>query len=466
MRSLPYLTKALLLLLTLHTPFGQSTAAEKAPSAVQKIYTLEECIQASLENNSDIRLARQDLEVNKGLIMQAKAVLYPTVQSDSRLFYQDEDLFKAENTDVRNSRFQDNWFISLQVQKNIYSAGVNQNQIEISELQNEISTVKLQEIINSVAYETSVAFYDILLNQSNLSTRKQNIDLLEKELKRQQALFEAGHAMKFNVVRTEVRLMNERPGLVQVENTTRIAKMTLLQLMGAAIKNTDFQVVGNLDYQPYNPDVEQLVNEALNNSPELTREEKQIEVSKRQLAIAKAALVPTLDFFAGSRLREDQSSSSFLDNTAETSFGLMGHWNIFDGFASKGAAIQAKTQIEKGGIQRETVARKIEYDIRKACLNLKEAESSLISQKENVQMAKEAIHLAESSVDAGFGTQFDILQATVDYMTAQDIELEARYQYSVAMAQLEKARFSRVRWNSKESSTTTTVKRLAPSVSK
>ena len=282
-----------------------------------------------------------------------------------------------------------------------------------------------------------------------LIVRQQTIDLLRKEVDRQKSLFEAGRATKFNIIRTEVRLANELLGLEQAIVTKETAIYDLLNSMGHSAPPTgkalDFQVAGSLEIVPYDQDVDKMVAEARSRSPELANNEKNIEIDRRNIQIAKASNIPQLAVYAGTLVQKDTSQGpAFLNNSNQSTVGISGIWNIFDGFAGKGNAQQADARMRQDMIQRDTVNRRIEYDVRKAVLNLKEAENSYRTQQANVTKAMQSIDLARSAVEAGLGTQFDILQATVDLSAAQNIELRARYQYNIAAADLDLVLYRRI----------------------
>jgi outer membrane protein len=410
--------------------------------------TLVDCLNEALQKNPKILQAQQFIIQAGGQLISAKAALYPAINASSNLQTSNNDVFREQSP--ANPGFDSTWSVTLQLTKTFYNGGITRNQIAVAKLQQDISTIELQEAVNQAIYDTRNAFYNVLVNESDINRRKQTIDLLKREVERQKSLFEAGRATKFNIIRTEVRLANELPGLEQATVAYQTAVYNLLNTMGVPSPATgqplDFAVSGTLEITPFSHDVDALVSEARSHSPELVQDEKQIEVQKRYVDIAKAALIPQLSVFAGTDLQRDNSQgAAFLDNHQTSVMGLAGTWNIFDGFSSKGNAIQSESQMRQATILRDAANRQIEYDVRTALLNLKQAENSYQIQQANVQKAMQSIDLARSSVEAGIATQFDILQATVDLSDAQNIELQSRFTYNVAVATLERLLYRRIK---------------------
>ena len=56
----------------------------------------------------------------------------------------------------------------------------------------------------------------------------------------------------------------------------------------------------------------------------------------------------------------------------------------------------------------------------------------------NVSEAEEAVRLSQARLSAGAGTQLDVLQSQTQLLTAQTTELQARYNYAVALGNYER----------------------------
>jgi hypothetical protein len=80
-------------------------------------------------------------------------------------------------------------------------------------------------------------------------------------------------------------------------------------------------------------------------------------------------------------------------------------------------------------------ARGIELDVQRAVSNLIEAQEVIDSQRANVVQATEALRLSRERLDAGAGTQLDVLNAQVSLLQAQTTELEGRFRYITALAE-------------------------------
>lgn len=423
---------------------GLGSAAASAP-----VYSLADCINLALERNPDVQAARLDIEAATGGKIAARAVLYPRLSAEGRGGMENEDVFSQRDASrFRQDRTREDWRGSVQISYSIFSGGANRSQIKSGDLEVDRRFILLEEKVNDTVREVKRAFNEVLYRVGEIETQRQIIQILTEEVDRQKKLFDAGRTNRFTVVRAEVRLANQLPLLYGAENGLLNARLELAETTGvpwaADRKEPPFEVTGMLDCPPVPLTVEQAVKTALSARPEADRIGKEIEIAELAARTARASNIPRLDAYAsGTQRRDTGTGSSFFDSKSEVAFGLLGRWDIFDGFAGKGRAQQADARAAQLRIERGDSLRRIELEVRRAMAALRNAENTLAAQGENVDRAAEALKLSRSSVEAGYASQFEVLQATLDLNTAQNIELRARLDYHQGLADLERALFTR-----------------------
>jgi outer membrane protein TolC len=420
--------------------WGQGVIGPQLPK--QEKLTLGECLNRALQNNPNIRIARHKIEESQGLIIAARATLYPTLSADGRVEERNPDMFKQDLSPY-NDKFADYWTLQVRVSRSLYSGGANREKIAIANLQNETSFISLQETMEKTVQQVKTAFYTVLLRQNQLETQRKNIGLLQAERDRQKNLFEAGRSTRFNVLRIEVQLANEQPELLRIQTSLISAQTDLANLLNITwppgTGGAPFDLVGTLDCPPVDANVESLISLARARRPELRRLEKEITINEKQLLVERASNRPQLDAFVGANLNQDESKSQFFANKTDFSLGVLGKWNIFDGFASRGKGKILDSQIAQSRIGRDAFYLTVDSEVRKAFYTLQEAKQTIASQSANVKRAQESLELARLSAETGYGTVLDVLQATIDLTRSRNLENEARHRYLSSTAALEQA---------------------------
>jgi outer membrane protein TolC len=290
------------------------------------------------------------------------------------------------------------------------------------------------------------AVYDIVVNRAQLDAQQQAIKLLDEEETRQKALFDAGRTTRFNVLRTSVSLENQRSQLYQTENALVSSELSLSRLLDIewprerGADHPPFAIHENLDCPPVGRiNVDDFINLALSRRPELQVLDRQIDIAERQIKIDKAALVPRVDAFVSDEEFRDQTQSSFQSSQNNYGVGLLGTWNIFDGFSSKGQVMSDTASLTSTHISRDDTRLQIQNEVREAYARLMNAQQSIESETANVKTAEESVRLARLSADNGYATLLDVLQATLDLTVARSESIRTREIYLDALADLEHA---------------------------
>ena len=432
-------------LLGLLSSYAVAAVSLPAPGQPAPTYTLNECLQLALERNPSILKAQKDIERTQGLIITAKSTLYPQLSLNGRVEERDDDLF-SQGTYAPIQRFRDYWTIQLAVSQSLYSGGANRQQIGIAKLQHASSLLQFQATIDQVLRDVKYAAYTIVVNQAQIEAERQTVALLTKEESRQKELFDAGRTTRFNILRTEVNLGNQSATLHQTEDDLVSSEIALSQLLNIEWPRRQspfsppFLVNVNLDCPPIGQiQVGDFIALAMNRRPELQVADQQIDIADRQIKLDKAATLPHIYAYAADEDARDQTQVSFRNNINDYAFGLLGTWNIFDGFSTKGQVISDRAVLGSSYIARDALHLQVQNEVREAYARLLNAQATVEAQTANVKTAEESVNLAQLSADTGYATLLDVLQATIDLTSARTEEIRTKQIYMDAMADLERA---------------------------
>jgi outer membrane protein len=111
---------------------------------------------------------------------------------------------------------------------------------------------------------------------------------------------------------------------------------------------------------------------------------------------------------------------------------------IWDSGTIAGQVIQQRALLEETKITYDDDIRQVELEIQQAYSNLQQNRELIQSQEKNVEQAEEALRLARARLDAGAGTQLDVLNAQVQLLTAQSTRLQALFGYNSSLAEFDR----------------------------
>ena len=417
-------------------PPASSLELRLTPDA--KRLNIDAAIATALEKNPEVLAAVQQIRLTRGQMVQVRAALLPTLQATSGYDVKSDTLANPgfDFGLVNNNQA---WDVAIQINQNIWSGWKNQANFSAARLANDSAFYSLRQTIDKVVADTKKLFYDVIFNRALIRVREESVAVLQSQLQDQQSRFEAGTVPRFNVLQAEVALANAIPPVIQARNALRISQFALVKQLGLDYPSdpslVPIDVLGQLDYDPIPIDLAKSVFTALARNPSLKVQRQNILIGKEQLKSAMSGFQPTLNATAGYQAFNIPTASSLDQAVNGLFFGVTGSWNIFDGMATIGATQAARASLQQSMINYDNAARGTELDVQRAVSNLIEAQEVIDSQRANVVQATEALRLSRERLDAGAGTQLDVLNAQQSLLDAQTTELEGRYRYITALAE-------------------------------
>ncbi|MFZ9874085.1 MAG: TolC family protein [Candidatus Methylacidiphilales bacterium] len=423
-------------------------AAEKStPEFSSRKMDLAQCVALALEQNTEIRRAKEEVKRREGVAIQVRSELLPKVTAQGNFDYQNKSLsgFLVESGFVSADEM--NWTAGIRVTQMLFDGGAGLSRTKAARIAQSQSVLLLQNTIDQVMLEVRRTVYAVLLNRSLIDVQTEAVDLREQQLNLQQKKFKAGTVTKFNVLTADVELANTMPQLIRARNNKRIAEVQLARILALdyPLEQPDdwmppVEVVGDLPYQPAAVNLETSLINGVNNRPDLRATKDELRAQQELIKAAKAdAFIPKIVGSGGYDVIQDQSSSSFTKSLQGPVANINGTWTLFDGLQTTGRLEQLKAQFAAAEIALEEKRREVESQVRDAVVKLEEAQELVISQQKNVEQARESLRLAEARFNVGAGIQLDIINAQSNLTQARYNELQGRYDYNVALALLERA---------------------------
>jgi outer membrane protein TolC len=411
---------------------------------ISRPLSLADCLNVALQQNATILKAQNDLEASHGIVVQTRAVALPQLTANGQ--YKDTDPKGIESFPNAPTSPNQDWNAGIQLVQSIYQGGKLAAAFRAADATKQQAIAQFQTVVADTLLATRVAYYDVLLAAQQITVHEASVNLLQKELEDQQHRLDAGTVPKFNVLRADVAVANERPNLIQARNNYRIAKNNLSNLLGynlprEILEEVPLNLTDALESAPYDVNLPDAIQQALARRTELTVLRKTVELEKLNIVNAKSGYKPTVSLFAGYNWQNVQFTPPVeLDHDINGwNAGAQLQWNIFDGALTHGRVIQANALYEKSKTDLVDQSRQIEIAVRTAYSDFMEAREVLESQKTVQAEAEEALSEAKSRADAGTGTQLDVLDAETSLTQARTTQIQALHDYDTARAKLQRA---------------------------
>jgi len=448
-------------------------------------FTLDQAILTAVQRNPTLLNAEQEIKRTRGVIIQVRAQALQQITANANFQWTDPHLTAARilgNTStttggttpsaaaaslmeglpsqvsdfqapsarpsatpgVTNVETSDiSYAISVTGTQLIFN-GTTFNQIRGTFFQRDSAYFAFRNVLDSLIATVKTQFYQIIVNRELLKVNEENVRLLEAQLKDQQNRFEAGTVPRFNVLQADVQLHNQIPQVITAQNNLRISKLQLAKTLGIYFQprrgeSPPLEVVGEMPYNPRTINLADAVEMGKERRPFLKQARANVLNQLQQVRAAAGQYLPTITTTGGGEWVSDPINSSWHDISKGWTALVQGSLPIWDSGAIAGQVIQQRALFSEAKITYDDDVRQVELEIQTAYSNLQQNEELVKSQEKNVELADEALRLAKARLDAGAGVQLDVLNATVQLLTAQSTRLQALFGYNSALADFDRA---------------------------
>ena len=409
------------LLLPLTIIFAQENTSKNT------LLTLDDCISLTLQNNPDIAASFSTQEAQKSQLKQSKSNYFPQVNANAAYNRSNS------NSATGNRGTNNNYSAAVNATQLIYDFGQTSSAVGIQEKAYQSSIQNTNALINNTIYLLKVAYYAVLSAQEAENVYKQSVEQYTQQLKRAKAFYSVGTYPKIDVTSAQVNLNDAKLNLLTAQNTVKTRKQELLNVMGIAL-DPDFTLEMKDALPPFELSLEEALQKAKKNRPELLANQLQVESARQNITLSKTGYTPTLN-----------ANGSY--GWSGNDFPLYDRWSagaslnvpIFSGLSTYNKVEQAKQNLQTAYYNLTSMEQQIELEVKTAYLSLYNAKERIPVAKLTAKQAKESYDLAVGRYKVGVGNYIEVKDAETSHSKAELSYIEAVFDYNLAIAKLKNA---------------------------
>lgn len=256
---------------------------------------------------------------------------------------------------------------------------------------------------------------------------------------------EAGQTSEFEMLRAQVQRDNQEPAVKQARNAREVAYLQLRGIANLPPLTPVVLVTPLLASDAIPPgafaavDTAGLVTAALQ-GPEVVALDEALQARRHAVAVAGRDRWPALSLFG--TLSQQAFPSRFRprrdDFRRDASVGARFDWTLFDGLNTRGAVADARAQVTIAAQELAQGRESVFLRVQQNRGELERAAADLQARGRTVGIAKRAFELANLRYEEGASSLLEVADARLDYQVAQSYEAQARHDFFVALARLER----------------------------
>ncbi|KAF2510604.1 TolC family protein [Flavobacterium foetidum] len=399
--------------------------------AAQEVLTIEEAMKIALENNFEIKIAKNNTKISETNVTIGNAGMLPTATANV-----------LDNNSIMNSSQtrQDGTTTSLDNAKNnslTYGVSLGWTVFDgmkmfarldqLKELQ-KLGDAELKRTILLKIGQVNSAYYDLVQQQQQLAALDTTIVISNQRLTLAQNRFSIGKASKLEVLNAQVDLNSDQVALLRQKESYANAKILLNQHLARDPK-IDFKVTDEVTVDNKLVLVD-LMELAKKQNPTLEAQIINKRIAELQLKQVKADRYPILRLTTGYNFSESQSSLGFTSETSSRglNYGFNASMNIFDGFNQHRNEKVAKLQIENTQIAIEQQNLILDTQLSTAFQTYLTNLELIDLEEDNEAIAKQNLDITLDKFKIGTITTIDFRTAQLNYVNAKVRYSNAQYE--------------------------------------
>ena len=410
-------------------------------SAQQRQWSLRECCDYAVANNISIKQQENQCRQEEIQLSTAKNSRLPDLSGSVGQNFSFGRGLTADNT-YSNTNTSSTSF-SLGTSVPIFTGFQIPNQIKLNQLNLEAATADLEKAKNDIRMQVAQAYVQILYDMEIADVAHRQIEIDSAQVARLQAFVANGKASEAELSQQRATLANSTLTATQADNNTRLALLTLTQLLELPSPEGFTIVRPNLsdysefseysDYSNLTPDA--IYAEALGIKPEILSQQLKLKGTEHSIKIAQAGNYPTLslsgglgtNYYTTSGFKSDGFGSQLKNNFSQY-IGLNLNVPIFNRFQTRNQIRSARISQENQQLALDNTKKTLYQDIQKVYYNALNAQAKEKASQQAVATANDAFHLTQAKYENGKATITEFNESKNNYLKAESDLVQARYE--------------------------------------
>jgi outer membrane protein, heavy metal efflux system len=404
------------------TPTPAPAAPLRPNRPAGTLITLDQALQMALTNSPAIKAARTQIQQSQAQEITANLRPNPTLNWDSQFI----PIFSGDfSTDTLNNLQQFDIGVGY-----LFERGhKRQNRLRAARDQTAVTAAQVADTERTLSFNVAQQFINALLANSTLQFALEDLKSFQETVSISEQRYRAGDISEGDYLKIKLQMLQFQTDV----SSARVARVqalgSLRQLIGYANVPQDYDVAGDLDYQPLKASLADLQVKALAERPDLKAAQKGITAANSQISLAKAD---------GKVDVNGQASYSHVSGASSTSLFFSMPLPIFN--RNQGEIARTRYALT----QAEQTEKSTEDTVMTDVTNAYEAARS---NQDVVQLylggylkqAQDSRDISQYAYKGGAATLLDFLDAERSYRSTQLAYRQALAAYMVSLEQLRQA---------------------------
>ena len=418
------------------SPQQGANVAEPAVPAPGTAWTLDDCIGYAERNNINVQQRSLQVEHNEVTLSTSKYSRLPNLNASVGADASFGRVLSSDNTYKDNN--QTSGSLSVSASMPLFEGMQINHRIKAGKLDLAAAVQDLERAREDVAINVMTLYLEVLYSKELVGVAERQLELSTQQAARSRALAAAGKQPESAIYESDALAANDQLALTQARNNLRLGLLNLSQALNresAAGFDIVDPVLDSVTLAALHRlgSIDDVYTYAAENRPHIRAERLRLESSEHSVAIARAALYPSLSLSGGYgtgvySADKDKFWAQMRHNSREyvgVSLGIP----IFNRRATRNNIRTAKIALRSQQLAVTEAELNLRKLIEQAWYNADAAYAKYRSAEAAAASAKVAFAYEEQKAASGRSTVFDFNDAKTRMEKAESEVAQAKYEF-------------------------------------
>ncbi len=413
-----------------------------------RLLTLDTVVDEALTRNLQYAIAEEELLSAGQSTRIARSTLLPQLSAGVSSQAFDRDLVGVGATRTSSA--------GISLSQTLYSESARAN-YHIAQRLEAAQSADLDGVRLDIVQQAAQGYLNVLVAKTQLSIQRDNLKVTRANLERAQFRFDIGATDRSEVHRFETALGGSRQDVANAQALYLQTMNQLNRILQRPIEEpfrvaepglTDRKVFGDARLAAFITDPRRarifrdfLVQEALNDAPELVALDEQVAAQERGLLAAKRArYVPDIALASNlDRVIDDSGAQAPISHDEDWSIGVQFTLPLFQGSRLDADKQQARIELQRLKLLKRQFTDQIETTARAAALKTAASKTSIRFANDAAQAAGKTLSMVTDAYTRGTASDVDLIDAQNAALVAQLSSANANYQFLLDLMEVQRA---------------------------
>ncbi len=417
--------------------FAQGTAHQNLPFDKTSL-ELEECIELALNRNYGLLMRKEALTRSAATRLGSWSQLMPSASVRYSWSHSGDERYNVSETGVMVSN--DYYSMGFSASQPLFAGGSKILSLKTSYLNYRSSEADLRGETADLIYEVKQAFYTAISASQTVDNVVQSLERTREQWRFVAQRDTLGLADPTEVSQMKVTLAEAELSHLQAKNAKRQAEESLFSILALPVYIKDVSLIEPVVSIREPEDLDYFIDKALESNPQIKAAELARFSAKLNRFSAWSDYLPSVNASYSYNWSDNQMPSDFgeITDDASWSVGVSASWSLFTGTSRISSIRSANSSERDAELTLKQAKQLIETSVRRAYRTMEEAVARSELAKARLEDAQLNATLFREKYEIGNCTLLELLQAELSLQNAEAEEVQAIFDYRIAMAELER----------------------------